>query len=582
MCFKGGSVLLRKLDLTMKKRALIALSLWLLAGCTSAPTELTPETRKQRVESDLNQLFNVPDSSLLTLSMHEAVGLALKQNLNYRIQLLEEANQQLDKHAAERKMLPQILFKAGYFGRSNDPRHEENGAYSVGRDQHISLHDVTFTWNALDFGLSEIASMQHADKVLIKRERRRQALQNLVEEVRHSYWRAVVSDRLLKPLDQMIAQLEQNYAGVRQLDPQKYDKPLLVIEQKQRSLERLKKLQTLRTELVEARVKLANLLHLKSGAQFRTFYNEYDFLDMRVAHLPLPQLERTMLANRSEIRESDYAERISANEVRKASIKTLPALGISADVLANSDQYLLKRSWMESAVTLSWSLLDWANRHEIIEKAEMQTEQVKMRRLIKSMAALMQLRLALESFHQAGRNYQMDHELMKVKREKMKLFPKWGDEPNILADVQATEVQADALAATIQQGLAHADSQIALGRLYQTLGYDFVPLNLPFQRLDFGMLAKQLAQRHLHAYPLVASGRLDQAVTERQKQNITIQPVASQPAPKPAQKPVKIRRNIPQNRLMSEGQPVSSPAMMVEQRVGLKRVEVQQERLQAQ
>ena len=99
----------------------------------------------------------------------------------------------------QQDMLPKLMTDAGYRWRDND-----SGGTSVGiEDRVVSLRpstseerehllaDATFSWDVLDFGMSYYRAKQQADNVNIAEERRRKVLQNIVQEVRDAYWRAL-------------------------------------------------------------------------------------------------------------------------------------------------------------------------------------------------------------------------------------------------------------------------------------------------------------------------------------------------------------------------------------------------------
>lgn len=100
----------------------------------------------------------------------------------------------------------EAMTDAGYRWRDND-----SGGTSVGiEDRVVSLRpstseerehllaDATFSWDVLDFGMSYYRAKQQADNVNIAGEScRRKVLQNIVQEVRDAYWRALGAQRLL-------------------------------------------------------------------------------------------------------------------------------------------------------------------------------------------------------------------------------------------------------------------------------------------------------------------------------------------------------------------------------------------------
>src|SRR5690606_12500904 len=128
----------------------------------------------------------------------------LKYNLDYRLKLMETALAESLNSVATYEMLPALVAGAGYSYRNND-----TGGRSIGIEDRIetlrpstsqererTLSNLSFSWNVLDFGVSYYRAQQKADQVLMAEERRRKVVQNVLQDVRNSYWRAVGAQRL--------------------------------------------------------------------------------------------------------------------------------------------------------------------------------------------------------------------------------------------------------------------------------------------------------------------------------------------------------------------------------------------------
>ncbi|MCW5606011.1 MAG: TolC family protein, partial [Burkholderiales bacterium] len=169
------------------------------AGCTIAPEKITRDEVIARVQRDQDQIYKEQELLREPITFPVALARALKYNLDYRLRLMESALARDLFDVAKLDLLPKLVAEAGYYRRNND-----SGGTSIGiEDRLVSLRPSTseersyqmaraeFSWNALDFGLSYYRAKQVADEYLIAEERRRKILQNIVQDVRNAYWRAV-------------------------------------------------------------------------------------------------------------------------------------------------------------------------------------------------------------------------------------------------------------------------------------------------------------------------------------------------------------------------------------------------------
>jgi len=179
----------------------------LFSGCSISPQPLTEEEVKERVDADIAAIeAGAATVDGTPISLYEAIARALKYNLDHRLKVMEQAlsSQQLD--LARYDLLPQLTAKAGYNSRSEYDGSSsmslldgsESLVPSTSTEKDIRTADITFMWNVLDFGVSYYRARQQADRVLILEERRRKVIQNIVQDVRYAYWRAVSAERLIK------------------------------------------------------------------------------------------------------------------------------------------------------------------------------------------------------------------------------------------------------------------------------------------------------------------------------------------------------------------------------------------------
>mgnify|MGYP002776438225 CR=1 FL=1 len=202
----------------MKKKTLSTLvaSALLLAGCSSlTPTPFTQDELKARVSNDRSSMYADQEPLTGPITFEEAAARALKYNLDYRLKLMENALSKSLHDVSKHEMLPKLLASAGYANRNND-----SGGTSVGIDDgQVSLRPSTsqerfrelgnlwLSWSVLDFGVAYYRSQQKADQMLMAEERRRKVIQNVLQDVRNAYWRALGAQRLIGEVDSLLVRV---------------------------------------------------------------------------------------------------------------------------------------------------------------------------------------------------------------------------------------------------------------------------------------------------------------------------------------------------------------------------------------
>ena len=185
--------------------ASVALAVFLTGCGIATPKPLTHDEIATRVQNDTAAMYKGQEPINGPLTLSDVMARSLKYNLDYRLKLMETALSQGLLDVSKLDMLPKLTADAGYRWRNND-----SGGTSIGiEDRIVSLRpstseerahllgDATLSWDVLDFGLSYYRSKQAAEDVNVTDERRRKVLQNIVQDTRDAYWRALGAQRLL-------------------------------------------------------------------------------------------------------------------------------------------------------------------------------------------------------------------------------------------------------------------------------------------------------------------------------------------------------------------------------------------------
>jgi outer membrane protein TolC len=472
-----------------------------LAGCTVTPTLVTPEEVRSRVASDTEKMYldQAPISG--PISLEEAMARALKYNLDYRLKKMESALALGLTDLTGLDGLPKLIASAGYRTRSND-----SGGTSIGIEDRVqslrpstseernhTLAGAEFSWNVLDFGVSYYRARQQADQFLIAEERRRKVVQNLMQDVRASYWRALGAQRLATQADDILKRANLAMTRSREAEVQKVIAPFQALSYQRALLDATSLLNQRRQDLEFAKRELGALMNVPPGVDFVVS-------EAVEAKLPAPptdirKLEELALLQRPELREEDLKKRISADEARKQLLSVLPGISFDYGVQYDSNNLLYNNRWSQGGIRISWNLMQLVTLPTQERVRESQTKTDEARRMALSMAILTQLRVGAERYRYAVEDFKLADTAAQVDR-RLANFARDSVTAKLDSELEAIRTQSRAVLGAYQRATAYASAQIAFGRLYNTLGFD--PLPDDFEGNDLPKLTTRIKE-HLRA-----------------------------------------------------------------------------------
>ena len=205
-------------------KATILMSLVLLVGaCSQTPEPLIKEQVQLSSQEDYEYLKEISQNAPLEIDLYQAIAIAIKNNRDLRLNLMDSALSQGQMDVVKFDMLPKLSVNAGYKVLEKHPAStsvnmaSEGGVdnkaaeqiadsptYTLSQQTPSNNYDIGFTWNALDFGLSYVRAGQQADKYLISKELERKAIHNLTKEVIYAYWKTLSADELLAEINPLM------------------------------------------------------------------------------------------------------------------------------------------------------------------------------------------------------------------------------------------------------------------------------------------------------------------------------------------------------------------------------------------
>jgi outer membrane protein TolC len=463
--------------------AATAFALCVLAGCSSLqPQPATTDQIRDRVVTDQLAMYDAQEPVKGPITFYQASARALKYNLDYRLKLMESALAANLRDVSTNALLPQLVASAGYSYRSND-----SGGTSIGiEDRQVSLRPSTseqryhelvslgMTWNLIDFGMAYYRTQQRSDQMLMAEERRRKVAQNVLQDVRNAYWRALSAQRLKPEVDQLIARTQAALRNAHEAQ----DKGLMprqdVLAYQRALLDAISLLTVRRQDLEFAQAELVALMSLPPGTPLVLADTNDGALPLPPLSTPQPTLELIALQNRPEIMEEWYRKRVNENDIKIAKAQLWPNIGIDMNVNYDSNTYLYNNYWAAIGVRVSLNLFRLLQLPALNEQAASQEQTDNLRRMALSMAILTQVRigslryqLALQELNFADDSLRVDHDLLD--------YANAARTASIGSELEVIRAEGRYLLSRYLREAAYSDCQSAWGRLYNSLGYDVMP-----------------------------------------------------------------------------------------------------------
>jgi outer membrane protein TolC len=467
----------------------VSLALSLAACGTVKPDAFTQEVKKERVTTDLAKMYEEQEAISKPLSFEDAAARALKYNLDYRLKLAEQAFAMNMLDVSRYDMLPKMLVGAGWMNRNND-----SGGTSVGIQSGVQTlspstsserthtsANAELSWSILDFGMSYYRSQQRADAYLIADERRRKVIQNIMQDVRIAYWRALGAQRMMPRVDALLVRAEAALAKSRQIEDQRLMAPPTVLAYQRALIDATTLLLQRRKELEQSRSELIALMNLSPGMSFTLA----DTSNEPLPALPtnIDELERLAMEMRPEVNEEAYKKRVTLNDLKVAQLSMFPNLSATVGFSQDSNKYLFNGNWIESGLRLSWNLLKLPQWPALKRAIGNQATVDDLRRYAQGMAVLTQVRIGVQNYGLSRVEYQMADQSASVDSRLLN-YTRSAVKASTEGELEVIRAESRALLTEYQKSAAYAQAQAAWGRMYNSVGLDVLPAALEATTVD--------------------------------------------------------------------------------------------------
>ena len=461
-----------------------------LVACTRSPKAVSLLEAEERAKTDILKIEQIKKDNQsweenLEIDLYTAIALAIKNNKELKIKLLESAlaNRQLEKIKFE--MLPSIATNAGYSASENytatssatvtgDVAGSMGTSYSTSRQRDVNTQDIGFTWNALDFGLSYIRAGQNSNRYLIAEEMERKAEHNIVREVVKSYWNTLSADKLIRKYDPLLIEVDKALNDSQKIEELLLTKPMDALLYQKELLDIQRALQSQKQIFIDSRIQLGVLMGLLPNQKYKVVPTNDP---LTVLDMNLKGMEEYALVHRPELIESHYEEIISVQETKASMASLMPGLNFNAAWTHSSNDYLMNKTNFEYGSTMGANLLNIYLYPKIKKFNETNTEVIKEKRLALSMAVLSQVHLAnidyamaLEEYDTAERYYQVSRKITQQIKNAQKIAR--------FGNLELIREQASLLVAELRYDIAYSKLQHAIGKIYASVGLDVTKENV--------------------------------------------------------------------------------------------------------
>lgn len=450
----------------------------LMAGCAVKPVPLTSAQIGETADRNYARVDAEQEPVTAPIDLYEAMARALKYNLDYKVEMMNEALKVREMDLARYDMLPQLVASAGYAGRNNYSgasslsllTRRQSLEPSTSAEKNIFTGDLTLSWDVLDFGLSYVRAKQRADEVLIAEEQRRKVSNRIIEDVRTSYWRAVSAERLLNKLQTLEDSVSTTLSNSERLADRRLSAPLTALTYQRELVDIQAQVRRLQRELVIAKAQLAALMNLKPGTEFSLV------LPDRGQTLPAvvysgEDMMMVALRNRPELREVSYRQRINAKELDAALLSALPSFRGILGANVDSNSFLYNNDWIQWGARASWNVLN-VFRYPAQKKAvQAQDSLLQQRELALTMAVITQVHVARARYGHLTEELETAARQMAVQDKIMRQIDA-GYRAGAMSQQTRLREEMNTLVAEVKYDIAYADAQNAYANLYASMGVD--------------------------------------------------------------------------------------------------------------
>lgn len=471
----GGTVIFKHINIVS------LLAFMVISGCAVSPMPLEDTDIQAQAELDREAATANQEYLDRPIGLHEAITRAIKYNLDLRLEFAEKYLSIEELNLSTYDQLPELVGNIVYSGRDNFSGASSQSlitgaqslATSTSSERDVISADLGLTWNILDFGVSYYRSKQAADRVLIAEEQKRAVINQLIAEVRETYWRAVSNEKVIDEAEVLMQRVSEAIEQSNIVIEEKLDKPLTALTYQRELIGIKRELENLLRELGLAKIQLAALMNVPPDQDYDIIIPQRTDKTKNIKVTP-QMLEIIALSNRPELKEAHYQKRINAHEVKAQILSLLPGINLNFGTNYSENSFLFNNDWLSYGSQISYNLINLFRLPATKKALEAQDVVLDARRLALSMAVMTQVHVATAQYAHAKAEYQTAIEYMGTQLRIL-------DQINIAAETNSVSEQTvireqmNALVADVRTDIAYADLEAAYANVFVATGNDLVP-----------------------------------------------------------------------------------------------------------
>ncbi len=443
------------------------------------------EIREMGAWADINEIYEetcIPDHPV---TLEDAICIALKYNLDVRLQWLEAAVQSEVFRADQLKELGQLTA----FGEVKH-RNRNTGSYSqsltaqppappsISSEQDSKVAELQWMWNTLDFGIAYFQARQDADKLHIIKQRQLRARQNLVLDVTRAFYRANVARRAVSQAEGLIGTLKERQGTVRKEVSERAVSEMNGLTEQDRIIDLEIKLYAFRNEYRSALTELEGLMGIPPSCPI--VLADIALEDVPELNVDICQLEMDALMYRPELIGQDFQIASDLDEIKSSILQMYPGVALFGGYNYDRNKFLLFHNWWSVGIHAAIDLLSLPSKQATVCKNWFQRWLDERTRLSMSMGVLTQVHLAFINVEETREQYRLTREMYSVKGRKHTLSEKMAEAGQMNPD-DVIQYHAESLFAELEAFKAYGNLQVALEQLSNAVGR-----TLEFSTADIG------------------------------------------------------------------------------------------------
>ncbi|MBL8574380.1 MAG: TolC family protein [Hyphomicrobiaceae bacterium] len=414
------------------------------------------------------------------LTVYDAVARMLIFNQQLKAEAMARMLAEADRTLANVDMLPQFVASSQVYARSNQPASSSaslanpaiTGGYSISSERVSQSRELAFSWNILDFGVSYFRSRQAAHRALIAAEQERRAAQNLIEETRVVFWRALALQTLDEGLRRLDADMTRSIDNAGRLRAAGLTDPVEALASERDLLGIRRDLDQQRKLLVGAEQQLRALINYPPDAPL-PLSRIAEPLPPSANRMSFAEIANAALNNRPEIHQAVAEQRITAEEARIAFLELFPNLTLAVGDTLDQNPFLLHQGWLSAASRVSWQLtkvLQYPARSAAMErKAELERQRTR----ALAVAIILQAQVSLSRLDQSQRELRTLVQMARVQRQ---LTTQVENQQSVgrAGLLAATRERMNLLLAEARRDAAYGDVQGSYANVLTSFGLDLI------------------------------------------------------------------------------------------------------------